>query len=125
MRPPASEKPAASQRGLLCHIRNAVSLWNELRTEEPSQRVEQPPVHPLCGSWDVAVVGLHFKKQPILRSASLCECSLFSAIKLVIVTHQALGEKSRHLIFTGYAENIPVYRLNSLKSHNLLLSCNT
>lgn len=55
---------------------------------------------------------------------SLCECNIFNVLKLLTLTHQALGDKRGQLIFSGYADSILVYMLNFLKSHNLLLSCN-
>lgn len=77
------------------------------------------------GLWGIAVIYLHLEIQQSLSNMSLCECSVFSVFQSVTFTHHALGDKSGHLIFTEYAENVPVYMLNFLKSHNPLLSCNT
>ena len=101
-------------------------LWDELRTELAftRQRVALLLTH-CCVFWNITIIHLHFKIQQMLSKMSLCKCNLFNMFKLVTFAHQALGDKSGHLIFTGYAENLPVYMLNFLKSRNVLLSCNT
>lgn len=113
---------AASQCGF-CFVLSVIQLFlcNELRTELafPNQRASL--LFTLgCVLWNITVTGLQ-----ILSKIAPRECKLFGVFKSVTFAHEALGDKSRHLIFTGYVANIPVYMLNFLKSHNLLFSCNT
>lgn len=127
MQAPASERTSRATVWIpSCHICNTVFPveWVEdrisLHTSQGRLLFTQRR-----GLWNIAVICLHFEIQQSLSNMSLCECSLFSVFQSVTFTHHALGDKRGHLIFTEYAENVPVYMLNFLKLHNLLLSCNT
>lgn len=84
-------------------------LSNELRTEFAftSQRADLLFMH-YCVLWNISVIHLRFKKQQILRKCHYMN-TIFSMSSSWLPSHQAIRDKSRHLIVTGYAENMYLF----------------